>query len=59
MRKNDACIEDNMHDKEAGLLSFLKRVFSPDPYEALDESGMVAPHRAPRSIEELADALKP
>jgi hypothetical protein len=59
MKKNDACIEDNMHDKEGGVLSFLKRIFTLDPYDALNGAGMVAPHTTPRSIEELADALKP
>lgn len=59
MRKDDACIEDNMHDKEGGLLSFLKRIFSPDQYESLNGVGMVASHTTPRSLEELADALKP
>ncbi len=56
MKRVDGCLEDN---KGGGLLSFLRRIFSPDPYEALNDSGMVQPHVAPRSIEELGDALRP
>ncbi len=56
MKKDDGCLEEN---KGGGFLSFLRRIFSPDPYEPLNDSGMVRPHVAPRSLEEMSDALGP
>lgn len=60
MLDNDGgCIEDNMHDKEVSIWSFLSNVFTGQHDNPLGGPGLPAAHGMPRSLEELADALRP
>ncbi|NMC04842.1 MAG: hypothetical protein GYA24_06510 [Candidatus Lokiarchaeota archaeon] len=57
LAKLDACTEDNMHDKEGEVISFMRNVLTGHEFDTLP--GGLPAHVTPRSMEEIADALKP